>query len=125
MTTRTYSAQGFKQALEGVAPPTIGLIAIETHIAEKLHAYTMPRVRVNTRVRGLPDIALLATARALDAARLIAALEQTFTSRATHTLPDKFPDPVLEWGGQAALGDAPGGHQRGAFVHRTGVGGQD
>lgn len=87
----------------GVAPPTIGLIPIETHIAEKLHAYTMPLVRVNTRVRDLPDIALLATARALDAARLIAALEQTFTFRATHTLPDKFPDPVLEWGAPYSL----------------------
>jgi hypothetical protein len=32
-----------------------------THIAEKLHAYTLPRERENSRVKDLPDIALLAT----------------------------------------------------------------
>jgi hypothetical protein len=30
------------------------------HIAEKLHAYTLPRKRENSRVKDLPDIALLA-----------------------------------------------------------------
>jgi hypothetical protein len=48
-------------AFAGVAPPSMPLYPIETHIAEKLHAYTMPRVRPNTRVKDLPDIALLAT----------------------------------------------------------------
>jgi hypothetical protein len=32
-----------------------------THLAEKLHAYTLPRERENSRVKDLPDIALLAT----------------------------------------------------------------
>ena len=31
----------------GVAPPVLRLYPIETHIAEKLHAYTMPRARPN------------------------------------------------------------------------------
>jgi hypothetical protein len=63
------------------------LYPIETHIAEKLHAYTMPRTRPNTRVKDLPDMALLATAEPLEAARLRAALERTFAFRATHPLP--------------------------------------
>jgi hypothetical protein len=58
----------------GIAPPVVRLYPIETHIAEKLHAYTMPRARPNTRVKDLPDIALLATTRPLDAVRVRSAL---------------------------------------------------
>ena len=50
----------------GIAPPTLRLYPIETHIAEKLHAYTMPRPRPNSRVKDLPDLALLASVRPLD-----------------------------------------------------------
>jgi hypothetical protein len=63
-------------AFAGIAPPRLPLYPIETHIAEKLHAYTMPRMRPNTRVKDLPDLALLATTRALDAKRVRAALER-------------------------------------------------
>jgi hypothetical protein len=84
-------------AFEGIAPPTLRLCPIETHIAEKLHAYTMPRPRPNSRVKDLPDIALLATVRAVDAKRLRAALDQTFTFRKTHPLPAVLPDPLSAW----------------------------
>src|SRR6266545_2807757 len=70
-------------AFAGIAPPTLRLYPIETHIAEKLHAYTMPRARPNSRVKDLPDLALLATAQTIEAKRLRAALEQTFTFRKT------------------------------------------
>lgn len=36
-----------------VEPPTLRLYPIETHIAEKLHAYTIPRPRPNTRIKEL------------------------------------------------------------------------
>jgi nucleotidyltransferase AbiEii toxin of type IV toxin-antitoxin system len=81
----------------GIAPPTLRLYPIETHIAEKLHAYTMPRARPNTRVKDLPDIALLATARPIDAKRLREGLEQTFTFRKTHPLPTQVPEPLSAW----------------------------
>ncbi len=81
----------------GIAPPTLRLYPVETHLAEKLHAYTMPRTRPNTRVKDLPDIALLATARPLDAKRLREALEQTFAFRKTHPLPVKLPLPLAAW----------------------------
>ena len=68
-------------AFAGIAPPTLRLYPIETHIAEKLHAYTMPRARPNSRVKDLPDIALLATTQPIDAKRLRAAFDQTFTFR--------------------------------------------
>jgi hypothetical protein len=37
-------------AIAGIAPPVLQLYPIETHIAEKFHAYTMPRARPNTLV---------------------------------------------------------------------------
>jgi hypothetical protein len=84
-------------AFAGIAPPTLRLYPIETHIAEKLHAYTMPRKRPNSRVKDLPDIALLATAQPLEAKRLRTALDQTFTFRNTHPVPDFFPAPPESW----------------------------
>jgi len=84
-------------AFAGIAPPTLRLYPIETHIAEKLHAYTMPRVRPNSRVKDLPDLALLATTGTLDAKRVRAALEQTFMFRKTHALPAAVPAPLPAW----------------------------
>jgi hypothetical protein len=81
----------------GIAPPTLRLYPIETHIAEKLHAYTMPRSRPNTRVKDLPDLALLASAQPVEARRVRAALEQTFGFRRTHDLPGALPAPALAW----------------------------
>jgi hypothetical protein len=81
----------------GIAPPILRLYPIETHIAEKLHAYTMPRSRPSTRIKDLPDIALLASAQTLDAKRLREALEQTFTFRKTHSLPETLPAPLSAW----------------------------
>jgi len=84
-------------AFAGIAPPTLRIYPIETHIAEKLHAYTMPRPRPNSRVKDLPDLALLGSTRPIDAKRLRAALEQTFTFRETHSLPSSMPMPLEAW----------------------------
>jgi hypothetical protein len=84
-------------AFAGIAPPTLRLYPVATHLAEKLHAYSMPRSRPNSRVKDLPDLALLATTQAIDAKRLRAALEQTFTFRRTHPLPISVPPPPPAW----------------------------
>ncbi|HEY5956818.1 MAG TPA: nucleotidyl transferase AbiEii/AbiGii toxin family protein [Polyangiaceae bacterium] len=84
-------------AFAGIEPPTLRVYPIETHIAEKFHAYTMPRQRPNSRVKDLPDLALLATARPLDAQRLRDAIEQTFTFRNTHSMPETVPSPLPSW----------------------------
>ena len=84
-------------AFAGIAPPTLRLYPIETHLAEKLHAYTMPRVRPNSRVKDLPDLALLATAQSIAAKRLRQALDQTFRFRKTHRLPTALPEPLAAW----------------------------
>ncbi len=84
-------------AFAGIVPPTLRLYPVVTHIAEKLHAYTMPRSRPNSRVKDLPDLALLATAQDIDAKLLRDALEQTFTFRNTHPLPLLVPAPPPAW----------------------------
>jgi hypothetical protein len=81
----------------GIAPPTVRLYSVETHLAEKVHAYTLPRTRPNSRVKDLPDIALLAGAKVLEASQLRAAFEQTFTFRKTHDLPASLPLPSATW----------------------------
>ncbi len=81
----------------GIPPPKLRIYPIETHIAEKLHVYTLPRSSPNSRVKDLPDLALLGTAQPLDAKRLRAALDQTFTFRKTHQLPAVVPDPLPTW----------------------------
>jgi len=57
----------------------------------------MPRPRPNSRVKDLPDLALLATAQPLDAKRLREALEQTFAFRKTHALPTAVPALLPAW----------------------------
>lgn len=84
-------------AFAGIAPPKLRLYPVETHIAEKFHAYTMPRTRPNSRVKDLPDIALLARTKSVDSKRLREALEQTFAFRRTHELPLMLPDPMPTW----------------------------
>jgi hypothetical protein len=84
-------------AFAGIAPPTLRVYPVETHIAEKLHAYTMPRARPNSRVKDLPDIALIATAGPLEASRVRAAIEQTFAFRGTHSVPEELPAPPESW----------------------------
>jgi hypothetical protein len=81
----------------GIAPPTLRLYPIETHIAEKLHAYTLPRARPNSRLKDLPDLALLAGVKPLESKRVRAALEQTFGFRKTHDLPAALPEPPATW----------------------------
>jgi len=81
----------------GIEPPTLRLYPLETHIAEKLHAFTLPRKRPNSRVKDLPDIALLAGVREIEATCLRGALEQTFASRKTHALPASLPPPPAGW----------------------------
>lgn len=81
----------------GIAPERFRVYPLETHIAEKLHAYTLPRRRPNSRVKDLPDIALLATTRDIDGNALRLAIDQTFLHRATHPVPELFPDPPSTW----------------------------
>lgn len=84
-------------AFAGIAPPSLRLYPVVSHIAEKLHAFTMPRPRPNSRVRDLPDLALLATTGPIDGAALRRAIELTFEFRGTHAVPKECPPPPEFW----------------------------
>ncbi len=62
----------------GIPPVSVRVYAREVHVAEKLHALTLPRARENTRVKDLPDIALLGTTGAFASAALREAIRATF-----------------------------------------------
>ena len=82
----------------GISAPKFRVLPVETHIAEKLHAYTLPRATANDRFRDLPDIALLATARErLTCRRIQEAIAQTFEYRGTHGAPGSVPPPPPAW----------------------------
>jgi len=88
----------------GIAPPTIPLYPLGTHLAEKLHAYTLPRDGVNGRMKDLIDIALVAAESMLQpspmtlmASMVHEALETTFAFRHTQSLPAALPTPPTEW----------------------------
>src|SRR4029077_15637990 len=83
--------------LPGLPAPALRLYPIETHVAEKLHAYTLPRARPNSRVKDLPDLALLASVGPLDPRRLRAASDKAFAFRSPHAPPAALPDPPVAW----------------------------
>ena len=59
----------------GVPPPSFPIISAEQQIAEKLHAYTLPRgERVNTRTKDLIDMVLLIRGEKLDKDKTAAAV---------------------------------------------------
>lgn len=82
-----------------IAPVRVPVYPVGSHLAEKLHAYTSPRREgtESSRVKDLPDMALLATIPGLDAAELRTAIHTTFSFRATHAVPLSLPAPPLGW----------------------------
>jgi hypothetical protein len=84
-------------AFAGIEPAVMRLYPVETHLAEKLHAYTLPRPTPSTRVKDLPDLALLGQAGDREASRIRAAIQQTFAYRRTHDVPSRLPEPPAAW----------------------------
>jgi hypothetical protein len=80
------------------------LYPLGTHLAEKLHAYTLPREGVNGRMKDLIDLALVAAEPVLQpspttitASTVRDAMDTTFAFRHTHPLPGALPAPPAEW----------------------------
>ena len=73
-------------------------VSPEEQFAEKLHAYTVPRVgRENTRVKDLVDLVLLIERTTMNAARLPKAIRETFQRRKTHEIPSALVSPPASW----------------------------
>jgi len=81
----------------GIPSPIFTMISVEQQFAEKLHAYTLPRQRPNTRVKDLVDMVLLLKMRSLELATLEKALQLIFKVRDTHPIPQQIDPPPLSW----------------------------
>jgi hypothetical protein len=87
-------------AFAGVVLPPLAVIAIEQHIAEKVHAYTSTygsEGRQSTRVKDLVDLVLIARHSAPHTERLRHALSTTFERSRRTALPEGLPPPPREW----------------------------
>ena len=80
----------------GLGPVQVLVIPLERQLAEKLHAYTRTYDGVTTRAKDLVDFILVRQHGQVDAKRLRDAIERTFVRRATHPVPQHFPEPPLE-----------------------------
>ena len=72
------------------------VIALEQHIAEKIHAYTAtygPQDQQSTRIKDLIDLLLIADLAGPQADRLRDSLDATFRNRARQPLPSTLPVP--------------------------------
>lgn len=74
----------------------------ETHVAEKLHAWSLPRDRENSRTKDLVDIGLMATELDFEMDSLLEAIEATFKFRDTHEVPVRLPQIPSSWATQYA-----------------------
>lgn len=81
----------------GIAAPQVQTISREQQLAEKLHAYTLPRSSTNSRVKDLVDLALLIGSGGLNQRRVADAVRITFERRRTHELPPALVEPPRDW----------------------------
>jgi hypothetical protein len=81
----------------GIPPISFPVYPITQHLAEKLHAYTLPRSQENTRVKDLVDLIVIAATERIEADRLGRSVGATFAVRGTHAVPDRLPEPPASW----------------------------
>lgn len=90
---------GIDLTFAGLEPLEVAAVPIEVHLAEKLRALSFPRPdgRINTRVKDLVDVMLLAQQGLPEPERMRAAMMATFETRGTHPLPESIALPVEAW----------------------------
>ena len=82
----------------GINTPKIRMISVQQQLAEKLHAYSLPREgRLNSRVKDLIDMLLLIEFRQINSGSFINTIQKVFKARKTHRLPKFLEPPPLEW----------------------------
>jgi hypothetical protein len=81
-----------------IEPATVLAIPKPQQFAEKIHAYTFPwSERLNTRTKDLVDLVLLLEHGLPDAEEIRGALAATFSTRATHPIPEQLSPPPEFW----------------------------
>jgi hypothetical protein len=86
-------------------------LAIEQHVAEKLHAYTRTYAgdKPSSRIKDLVDLVVIAHTTTIDADKLELATGAIFERRATHPVPVAVPAPPVDWapGWRRLVADMP------------------
>lgn len=82
-----------------IVPPHVRAIALEQHIAEKVHAYTRRHGddQPSSRAKDLIDIVLMSELARFDFDRLREEIVRVFTARSTHERPTSLPSPPESW----------------------------
>ncbi|MFH1724043.1 MAG: nucleotidyl transferase AbiEii/AbiGii toxin family protein [Elusimicrobiota bacterium] len=81
----------------GIPAGSFPTLQAEQHLAEKIHAYTVPRQTPNSRVRDLLDMVLLVRTGKLSIPKVTAALHAVFDRRKTHPVPTALEPPPRDW----------------------------
>jgi hypothetical protein len=81
----------------GIEPVEHRVYPREVHVAEKLHAWSLPRDRPNSRVKDLVDLGLMAEGLEFDGESLREAIDATFEFRDTHPVPETVPEVPESW----------------------------
>ncbi len=82
----------------GIKTPRMRMISIEQQLAEKLHAYSLPREeKLNSRVKDLIDMLLLTEHRSIDVGTFRKTIQKVFNTRKTHSLPVSLSEPPKTW----------------------------
>ncbi len=80
-----------------IKPSVIKIISLEQQIVEKLHAYSLPPIESNSRVKDLIDLILLINKNTLNIDQLMFILKRIFHIRKTHKIPIELPRPPSSW----------------------------
>ncbi len=98
MRTELVQRSGFLE-FAGLDAIELPALAIEYHLAEKLHAYSKiyPENRINTRVKDLVDMVLIGSSFDPRASDCIEAIQQTFAARAIQDVPPALAAPPEQW----------------------------
>ncbi len=81
----------------GLKSFTVKAIPIEHHIAEKIHALTLPRDVSNSRVKDLVDLFLIFKFEKFSNKKVKDCIQKTFVKRNTHTVPKELSLPDESW----------------------------
>lgn len=86
-------------AFAGIGPTEVEAVTLEMQVAEKLHAMTRTYEggRTSTRTKDLVDIVLIASSSSLDAESLQRDIQDAFSTRDTHLIPNEVPPPPRDW----------------------------
>jgi hypothetical protein len=84
-------------AFAGIPPLGFPATTVEQQLAEKIHSYTLPRQKPNSRIKDLVDIVLLTRSFKINKERMVESLKRTFKLRKTHSIPGELSPPPADW----------------------------